>query len=405
MPVPRPGRALSISLPRLEDLDVGGKRVLVRADLNVPLDDGVITDDFRIKAFLPTLERILERGGRAVVCSHLGRPKAPDPKHTLAPVGAALSEALAGDVPLVFDYDKIPEVRVALLENLRFNAGETANDPAFVKTLVSIADVYVNDAFGSCHRAHASIVGPPKELPSAAGLLLAQEVENLSKLLGESERPFVVVLGGNKVSDKIGVVRNLLPKADRILIGGGMCFTFLKAKGIEVGNSLIDESSYDQVVEIASNDKLVLPSDFVIGETPAAREGREMERVPAGMMGLDIGPASAETFAGEILRAETVFWNGPMGVFETDAFANGTKRVALAVAECAGFTVTGGGDTGAALAKFGFEGSVDFASTGGGASLEFLEGKRLPGIAALNERSSFKSLGVRGAQSPRKKES
>ncbi len=387
MPIPRQGRTLGITLPQLEDLDVGGRRILIRADLNVPLEDGIITDDFRIKAFLPTLEHVLERGGTGVVCSHLGRPKAADAKYTLAPVAAALSEALAGDVPLVFDGDKVPEVRVALLENLRFNPGETKNDPAFVKTLVSIADAYVNDAFGSCHRAHASIVGPPVELPSSAGLLLAKEVEHLSKLLGEPERPFVVVLGGNKVSDKIGVVRNLLSRADRILIGGGMCFTFLKARGAEVGNSLIDEEGFDQVAEIASSDKLVLPSDFIVAETPAAPEGRELERIPDGLMGLDIGQQSAEAFAREILGAKTVFWNGPMGVFETDAFAGGTKRVAEAVAECSGFTVTGGGDTSAALAKFRLEGSVDFASTGGGASLEFLEGKTLPGIAALTKES------------------
>jgi phosphoglycerate kinase len=361
--------------------------VLVRADLNVPLESGLVGDDFRVKAFLPTIERILERGGTAVVCSHLGRPKGPDARFTLAPVAALLSEALAGDVPLVFDYAKLPEVRVALLENLRFHDGETRNDQAFVETLVGRADAYVNDAFGSCHRAHASIVGPPAMLPSAAGLLLEKEVTNLSKLLGEPGRPYVVVLGGAKVSDKIGVVRNLLDKADQILIGGGMCFTFLKAKGVEVGKSLVDAESFEDVTQIVSDDKLLLPTDFVVAEAPDATEGQEVSTIPAGMMGLDIGSESARTFADAISGAKAVFWNGPMGVFEKHAFANGTKVVADAVAACAGFTVTGGGDTAAALAKFGLEGAVDFASTGGGASLEFLEGKTLPGIAALTKES------------------
>jgi phosphoglycerate kinase len=386
--VPRPGRTVIAELPKLDNLDVAGKRVLVRADLNVPLDGGVITDDFRINAFLPTLERILERGGTAVVCSHLGRPSGPDAKYTLAPVASALSEALAGDVPLVFDYAKPPQVRVALLENLRFNEGETRNDPAFVDTLVSIADAYVNDAFGSCHRAHASIVGPPATLPSSAGLLLEREVANLGKLLGEPDRPYVVVLGGSKVSDKIGVVRNLLSKADRILIGGGMCFTFLKALGVGVGKSLVDDERFDEVKKIASSDKLLVPSDFVVGNSPDAAGGKEADSVSDEMMGLDIGPASAAAFAKEISGAKTVFWNGPMGVFENDAFANGTKVIAQAVADCEGYTVTGGGDTAAALSTFGLEGSVDFASTGGGASLEFLEGKSLPGIAALTKGGS-----------------
>ena len=362
--------------------------MLVRADLNVPLEDGVVTDDFRIKAFLPTLERILERGGRAIVCSHLGRPKGPDAKYTLAPVAAVLSEALAGDVPLVIDYDKVPEVRVVLLENLRFNAGETSNDPSFAEALTSLADVYVNDAFGACHRAHASIVGPPTRLPSAAGLLLQREIENLSTLLGEPERPYVVVLGGAKVADKIGVVRNLLDKADRILIGGGMCFTFLKARGAQIGNSIVDTDAFIDVAEIVWDDAIGLPTDVVVADTFDATEAWDTVRaseIPSGMLGLDIGPDSAAAFAKEILGAKTVFWNGPMGVFEKEAFAHGTKLVAVAVADCPGYTVTGGGDTAAALARFGLEGSVDFASTGGGASLEFLEGKPLPGITALQK--------------------
>lgn len=386
VPVPRWGRAVASALPRLEDLDLAGKRVLVRADLNVPLDDGRITDDFRIKAFLPTLERILEAGGRAIVCSHLGRPKGPDPKYTLAPVAAVMSEALAGDVPLVFDYGKVPEVRVSLLENLRFDPGETSNDPAFVEELVSMADAYVNDAFGSCHRAHASIVGPPAKLPSAAGLLLMKEIENLSRLIGEPERPYVVVLGGNKVGDKIGVVKNLAQKADTILIGGGMCFTFLLAKGIGVGTSILDPESFIEVAEIVWDlDPSSLPWDFVVADGPDATEAWDIvgENIPSGMMGLDIGPRTANAWAQQILGARTVFWCGPMGVFEKEAFAHGTKLVAVAVADCPGYTVTGGGHTAAALASFGLRGKVDFESTGGGASLEFLEGKKLPGIEAL----------------------
>jgi phosphoglycerate kinase len=384
VPVPREGRA--VALPRLDDLDVAGRRVLVRADLNVPLEHGTITDDLRIRAFLPTLERILERGGEAIVCSHLGRPKAPDPRYTLAPVAAALSAALAGDVPLVLDYTKVPEVRVCLLENLRFDAGETNNDAVFAGTLASLADSYVNDAFGACHRAHASIVGPPAKLPSAAGLLLEREVENLSKLLAEPERPYVVVLGGAKVKDKIGVVRHLLEKADEILIGGGMCFTFLKARGAQVGRSIVDAEAYIDVAEIVWSDRLVLPTDVVVADRTDAEDAWDVVRdVPSGMVGLDIGPETAAAYANEISKAKTVFWNGPMGVFERDAFADGTCTVARAVAAAGAFTVTGGGDTAAALAKCGGAGRVDFESTGGGASLEFLEGKTLPGIAALTK--------------------
>jgi phosphoglycerate kinase len=394
VPLPGEGRVISAKLPRLDDLDVAGKKVLVRGDLNVPLDDATpsaITDDFRIRAILPTLERILERGGSAIVCSHLGRPKGPDPKYTLAPVAAALSKAFAGDVPLVDDYDHVPDARVVLLENLRFHEGETKNDAAFAERLSSIAEAYVNDAFGSCHRAHASIVGPPSRLPSAAGLLLEREVETLSQLLGEPERPYVIVLGGVKVKDKIGVVKNFLDKADAILIGGAMCFTFLLAKGVSVGTSIIDDESFVQVAEIVWDlDPSWLPSDFVVADGPDANEAWDVVRgeIPSGMMGLDVGPETARRFAQIILGAKTVFWNGPMGMFEKPAFADGTKLVAVAVAECPGYTVTGGGDTSAALAHFGLDDSVDFASTGGGASLEFLEGKTLPGIAALMKESA-----------------
>jgi phosphoglycerate kinase len=359
--------------------------VLVRADLNVPLDNGRVTDDFRIRSFLPTLERILERGGTAVVCSHLGRPKEPDPKYTLAPVAAVLSEALAGDVPLATDYDRLPDARVVLLENLRFHPGETKNDPGFAAKLASLGDAYVNDAFGACHRAHASIVGPAATLPSAAGLLLQKEIETLSSLLGEPKGPFVVVLGGVKVSDKIGVVKNFLERADEILIGGAMTFTFLKARGANVGTSIVDEASFADVERIARDERIVLPSDIVGAPSFDATEGEIVEAmaIPDGLMGLDIGPASADRFARSILGAGTVLWNGPMGVFEKEAFANGSRVVAQAVADTSAYTVTGGGDTSAVLATFGLERAVDFASTGGGASLEFLEGKTLPGVAAL----------------------
>ncbi len=392
MPVPRPGRAIAEKLPQLEDLRVAGQRVLVRADLNVPLDEGRITDDFRVKAFLPTLERILEWGGRAVVCSHLGRPKGPDAKYTLAPVAAALSEALAGDVPLVFDYEKVPEVRVALLENLRFNPGETANDPAFVDLLASLVDAYVNDAFGSSHRAHASIVGPPARLPSASGLLLEREVENLSKLLESPKRPYVVVLGGAKVSDKIGVIRNLVRIADSVLIGGAMAFTFLRHEGWSIGRSLLDEEglrSLGGLFDEPTADRLAWPSDWVVATSAEATSGEVLEEkdIPDELMGVDIGPATAAGYAEEILSAGTVFWNGPMGVFENEAFAAGTSIVAEAVADTGAYTIVGGGDVVAALHAFGLADKIDFVSTGGGASLEFLEGKPLPGIVALTKES------------------
>lgn len=371
--------------PTLGDLEVAGKRVLVRADLNVPLDGGRVADDFRIRAFLPTLEQLLEADARVVVCSHLGRPKGPDEGLSLAPVAAALGEASGRDVPLATDYGDIPEADAVLLENLRFQEGETSNDPAFVEELVAPAEAYVNDAFGSCHRAHASIVGPPERLPSAAGPLVEAEVTNLSKLLGDVERPFVVVLGGAKVRDKIGVVRNLLDRADDILVGGGMCFTFLRARGVEVGASIVDAEAFIDVAEIAWDDKLTLPSDFLVADEPDATEVWDEvgQAIPSGMMGLDIGPGTAAGFASTIAGAKTVFWNGPMGIFEREAFARGTEVVATAVADCGGYTVVGGGDSVAALRRFGLEDRIDFISTGGGASLEFLEGKTLPGIAAL----------------------
>jgi phosphoglycerate kinase len=389
VPSPRQGRTVVTKLPTLDDLDVFGRRVLVRADLNVPLAGGAITDDFRIRAFLPTIERLVEHGARALVCSHLGRPKGPDAKYTLAPVAAALSDSLAGDVPLVVDYEKVPEVRVALLENLRFFPEETKNDPAFADTLSSLAEVFVNDAFGSCHRAHASIVGPPARLSSAAGPLLVAEVEHLSKLLEAAAPPYVVVLGGAKVADKIGVLRSLVERADDVLIGGAMAFTFLRAVGREVGKSLVDEQHLDAVTELLGSSRIHLPSDVVCAPAPDATRGQTANAhdMPDDLMGVDIGPSTGAEYGQIIRRAQTVFWNGPMGVFENEHFANGTRAIAEAVAACSGYTVVGGGDVVAALRSFGLSDAIDFVSTGGGASLEFLEGKTLPGIAALMKES------------------
>ncbi len=384
------------SLPRLEDADLAGKRVLVRADLNVPLDGGRVADDFRVRAFLPTLGHLVEQGCRVVVCSHLGRPGGPDDRYRMAPVAAVLA-GLAGRGVIPVGEVVGPEAEeavgaldagaVALLENLRFHPGETSNDPGLADALAGLADVYVNDAFGASHRAHASIVGVPGRLPAAAGLLLAAEVDTLGRLLAGPERPYVVVLGGAKVSDKIGVVRNLLDRTDRILIGGGMCFTFLKARGASIGDSLVDADQLDDVRDLLdeADDRIALPTDVACGEGPDATEATAApaDAIPDGLMGLDIGPETAERFGAEIREAGTVLWNGPMGVFENDAFAAGTRTVAEAVAACPGFTATGGGDTAAALAALGLDGDVDFLSTGGGASLEFLEGSTLPGIEAL----------------------
>jgi phosphoglycerate kinase len=299
-----------------------------------------------------------------------------DPKYTLQPVADELG------APLVTDYADVPDEPLVLLENLRFHEGETKNDPAFVDQLVSMADAYVNDAFGSSHRAHASIVGPPSKLPSAAGLLLEAEVENLSKLLESAEHPYVVVIGGAKVADKIGVLGNLVGRADTICIGGGMCFTFLKAQGAEIGASLLDDTD---VTELLASGKLVLPSDVVAAGSIDANSGTVVPSgsIPIDLAGMDIGPDTERAFAQAIDGAKTVFWNGPMGVFENDAFASGTRAVAAAMATTNAYTVAGGGDAVAALNKFGFADKINFVSTGGGASLEFLEGKKLPGIEAL----------------------
>lgn len=376
---------MKFGVPELEDLgDVSGKSVLVRADFNVPLKDGVITDDLRIRAALPTLNWLTEQGASVTACTHLGRPKgAPDPKYSVEPVRDRLSELAPG---------------VTLLDNLRFDPGETANDPAFVARLIEGHDLYVNDAFGASHRAHASIVGPPQFLPSAAGRLLAKEVEVLLGVRSDPARPFVAITGGSKVSDKLGVLTALLEIADSIIIGGGMCFTFFAAMGHPIGNSLCEPDQIDTCKQLLDEhgDRLHLPSDVVglgpggkIGDPSAGGEVRNFGRsLPDGWMGLDIGPGSAAEFGDVIAEARTILWNGPMGVFEDPRFEAGTRAVALAVAESRGFSVIGGGDSAAAVAQFGLADQVSHISTGGGASLELIEQGDLPGLDALRSASN-----------------
>ncbi|MBD0694866.1 phosphoglycerate kinase [Streptomyces sp. CBMA123] len=395
----------------IEDLDVAGKRVFVRADLNVPLSDGRITDDGRIRAVAPTIAKLVERGAKVVVASHLGRPKgAPDPQFSLAPVAVRLGEILGRDVAFATDtvgdsataaVAALAGGEVALLENLRFNAGETSKDDAerkaFAEQLAALADLYVGDGFGAVHRKHASVYDLPGLLPHAAGDLIATEVGVLKKLTEDVARPYVVVLGGAKVSDKLGVIDNLLEKADRILIGGGMAYTFLKAQGHEVGISLLQEDQIPTVLEYLDRAEkrgveFVLPKDVLVsadfpdlkGKTPATFQTVDADRIPADQEGLDIGPKTRELYAAKLADAGTVFWNGPMGVFEHPDYANGTKAVAQALVDSDAFTVVGGGDSAAAVRILGFdETKFGHISTGGGASLEYLEGKTLPGLAAL----------------------
>src|SRR5687768_2686968 len=370
-------------VPQLEDLpDPSGRSVLLRADFNVPIGpDGEIDDDLRIRAALPTIQWLLDKGAKVTACSHLGRPKGkPDAKYSMDPLRKRLDELLGAG-------------KVELLENLRFDAGEEGNDLAFVARLVEGHDLYVNDAFGAAHRAHASIVGPPQTLPSAAGRLLAKEVEVLGKLLTEPAKPFVAVLGGSKVSDKLGVIEALLDKVDRILIGGGMCFTFFKAQGLQIGASLLEEDQVDNARRLLETGKILLPEDVVglsaegeIGNPDAGGDTRMFGRgLPDGWKGLDIGPGAAAAFGEVINDARTVLWNGPMGVFEDPRFEAGTRAVAEACAETRGFTVVGGGDSASALAKFRLDDDIDHVSTGGGASLEFIENGDLPGLEALRK--------------------
>ena len=368
-----------IDVPRLEDLgDLDGKSVLVRADFNVPISDGVITDDLRIRAAIPTLRFLVEAGAKVTACSHLGRPKGePDPTYSVEPVRAKLAEW-------------VPEV--SLLDNLRFDPGETANDPAFVQRLIDGQDAYVNDAFGASHRAHASIVGPPQFLPSAAGRLLHREVEVLGGLGDKPRRPFVAVMGGSKVSDKLAVIEALLENVDALIVGGGMCFTFLKAKGHSIGASLCEDDMVDTCKELLDGPKPIhLPYDITamspdakLFDPSAGGDVRQLGvQIPDGWMGVDIGPGSAAQFGDVIHEAGTVLWNGPMGVFEDPRFAGGTGAVAQAMADTKAFTIVGGGDSAAAAKQFKVDRDMDHVSTGGGASLELIEKGDLPGLEAL----------------------
>jgi phosphoglycerate kinase len=371
----------------LDDLDVDGKRVLVRVDFNVPLDEGrTITDDARIRAALPTLKELRERGARLLLAAHLGRPKDREPEFSLRPVAERLSDLLGTDVVLAESLDDVPDGDVVMLENVRYEKGETKNDPELAKRYAALADVYVNDAFGAAHRAHASTEAVAHLLPSAAGRLLEREVTTLRGILDDPKRPLVAIVGGAKVTDKIGVLEAFLERADAILIGGAMCFPFFKAQGHDVGDSLCEEEGVEPARKLAGQDKIHLPDDLVAGrEFKADTERRELDGidVPDGWMGLDVGAATAERYAGVIAEAGTVFWNGPMGAFELEPFAAGTKRVAEAIAAAPGTTVVGGGDSAAALAHFGLADEVDHLSTGGGASLELVEGKPLPGVEVL----------------------
>jgi phosphoglycerate kinase len=379
-------------LRTLDDLgDLDGKRVFVRVDFNVPLESGPPTrigDDARIRAALPTLEELRRRGARLLLAAHLGRPKGRDLDYSLAPVAARLTELLGADVTLAADLDHVPDGDVVMLENVRFEPGETKDDPELAKRYAALADAYVDDAFGAAHRAHASTHAIAELLPSAAGLLLQREVETLQGILADPQRPLVAIVGGAKVTDKIGVLEAFLDTADTILIGGAMQFPFFKAQGHDVGASLCEEEGIAPARRILERggDKVELPVDIVCGErfsadTPVTDvDGVD---VPDGLMGLDVGPRTAEAYAQVIAGAGTVFWNGPMGAFELEPFAAGTRAVAEAVAKAPGTTVVGGGDSAAALRQFGLEGEVTHLSTGGGASLELIEGKTLPGVEVL----------------------
>ena len=372
----------------LDDVEVNGLDVLVRSDLNVPIDDGVITDDFRIRAALPTLERLVDSGARVSVCSHLGRPEGPDPAFSLRPVADAMAALTSKEVGF-FEGGEI-----TILENTRFEPGETSNDPAVAARLADGFDLFVQDAFGSVHRAHASTVGIADLVESVAGPLLDAELTALRRFLVDPQIPYVVVLGGAKVSDKLGVIENLLPRVDAMLIGGGMCFTLLKAKGVEVGTSMVEEDMVDKVrglVEGSHSEKIILPSDVVVADEFAdGAEHKEVyvKDIPVGWMGLDIGRETKQLFAAVIRTAETVFWNGPMGVFEWEPFRAGTEAVARGIAEATAFTAVGGGDSVAALRMLGLESEVSHVSTGGGAGLELLEGKELPGVKVLEKWAS-----------------
>lgn len=388
----------------VEDLDVAGKKVLVRCDFNVPLSDGKITSDKRIVASLPTIKYLIKNGAKVILCSHLGRPKGEfKPEFSLAPVAARLSELLGQEVKMAKDVvgesaqslaASLKDGEVMLLENVRFHKEETKNDPEFSKKLASLADLYVNDAFGSAHRAHSSTTGVADYLPSACGYLIQKEIEFMGNALANPKRPLVAILGGAKVSDKIGVITNLLDKCDAIIIGGGMAYTFMKALGYEIGTSLLEADRVDDAKAMmetakAKGVKFIIPVDNKVGrEYDPNTEAMVIssDNIPEGWMGLDIGPKTQALFADAIKGSGTVIWNGPMGVSEWENFAAGTIAVAKAVAESGAISIIGGGDSAAAVQKLGFADKMSHISTGGGASLEFLEGKELPGIAALSDK-------------------
>ncbi len=392
----------------IDNVELKGKRVLVRVDFNVPLDENLqITDDRRITSAIPTINKIINEGGKAILMSHLGRPKGqPKPEFSLKPVAVRLGELVDTNVKFADDcigehvkiiIEKMNNGEILLLENLRFHAEEEKNNPDFAKKLAELGDVYINDAFGSAHRAHASTEGVTKFIKTcAAGYLMQKELDYLGKAVAEPKRPFTAILGGAKISGKIDVIKNLLPKVDNLIIGGGMAYTFFKAKGFEIGTSLLEEDKIDLATEIIaiaekSNAKFLLPVDIVVAEEfkdESPQEVVDIDKIPAGKMGLDVGPKSIELFNNIIKNSKTVIWNGPLGVFEFPNFANGTNAIAKALAEATSngsITVIGGGDSASAIKKAGLEDKVTHVSTGGGASLEFLEGKVLPGVAALTD--------------------
>ncbi|MDO9557488.1 MAG: phosphoglycerate kinase [Coriobacteriia bacterium] len=391
----------------VKDIDVRDKRVLVRVDFNVPLSEGSVTDDTRVRAALPTLRYLVDHGARVIVVSHLGRPKGErDPQYSLRPVRRVLQRLVGRNVVFVDDIvgpeaheavDRMVDGEILMLENVRFHPGEKTNDPDFAKALASLADIYVNDAFGAAHRTHASTVGVAGYLPAVAGLLLSREIQTLTGMLTAPDHPFVAILGGSKVSEKIGVIDRLLECVDTLIVGGGMCFTLLVAEGVDIGKSLVEpewvEPAKAMLQKALERDvELLLPVDFVVAD--AIVEDAETsivgrEEIEPDMMGLDIGPTTSELFKGEIANAKTVFWNGPMGVFEMTPFEAGTREIATAVARNnRAVTIVGGGDSVAALKKFGLEERVTFVSTGGGASMKLLEGAPLPGVEALMDKDS-----------------
>ncbi len=389
----------------VEDIDVAGKKVLIRCDFNVPIKDGVISSDKRIVAALPTIKYLLEHNAAVILCSHLGRPKGEfKPEFSMPPVAARLSELLGKPVTMAKDVvgedakakaAALKPGELLLLENVRFEAGETKNNPELAKAFASLAEIYVNDAFGTAHRAHASTAGVAEHLPAVCGYLIQKEITIMGKALSDPKRPFVAILGGAKVSDKIGVINNLLEKVDTLIVGGGMAYTFAKAQGYAIGNSLCEDDKVEMAKEMVAKAKergvdLLLPLDTVCGDKFDANcEMKTVDAsagIPDGWMGMDIGPKTVELFCNAIKGAGTVVWNGPMGVFEFERFANGTLKVATAVAHSGAISIIGGGDSAAAVTKLGFGDQMTHISTGGGASLEFLEGLELPGIAALNDK-------------------